>query len=276
MHTEAALRGAGRAGLAEPYHLDVAAAIVEFGERHRSSRRTRRSRCSRSYAMPVSADFRRLWYCTVITALEGGGRSSIADAYLAHALRALSRRPGDPAAVGDRARRCAPRTASSPPATATGARRSEKPRSTTARSLALAPGSARNAAAPRTRAAAARSAERSARAADAADRRPTGRAARVSRRRSSSAAWKTRPATSRRGRYAGTTRAPRATAVGQAARLGGQRAAAPRRRTPAPRPRRAAPRSAPTTSSIRGGPTSSASTGASTSSSTALRKMSRS
>jgi len=90
MHTEAAIAPDG--GIANSYHLNVATAIVEFGEQHRGKTNTNMTIHALN-AMPVSDDFRRIWYCAVITALEGGGLVKQADAYLAHAL-ALD--PGNP------------------------------------------------------------------------------------------------------------------------------------------------------------------------------------
>ena len=85
MHTELAVRRDG--GFASLYHLQVATAIVEFGER-RVGRSNATMTLSPQYAAPVPEEFRRLWYCTVITGLEGAGMVVMAGKYLTHA-RAL-------------------------------------------------------------------------------------------------------------------------------------------------------------------------------------------
>jgi tetratricopeptide (TPR) repeat protein len=83
MHTEAALRQNGALG--NLYHLQIATAIVEFGERH-AGRSNATFAIHPLHARPVSEEFRRLWYCTVITALLSGGSIVHAEKYLAHAL----------------------------------------------------------------------------------------------------------------------------------------------------------------------------------------------
>jgi tetratricopeptide (TPR) repeat protein len=81
LHTEAALRGNGN----PTYHLQIATAIVEFGERHTAKTNTPRT-IHPQFAVPVSEDFRRLWYCAVIASLETRGSLRQADHYLEHAL----------------------------------------------------------------------------------------------------------------------------------------------------------------------------------------------
>ncbi len=86
MHTEAAIRGgASLASYPNSYHLQVATAIVEFGEPKTTKTNTAKVVHPR-FAAPVSDDFRRLWYCTVITSLESGAQLSLAERYLGHAL----------------------------------------------------------------------------------------------------------------------------------------------------------------------------------------------
>jgi len=83
LHTEAALRGRVPPG-DRLFHLQIATAIVEFGEPAELKSNT--SRVIRpAHAAPVSPPFRNLWYCTVINALEAEGLRE-ADAYLTHAL----------------------------------------------------------------------------------------------------------------------------------------------------------------------------------------------
>jgi hypothetical protein len=82
LHTEIAIRRDG--GFASLYHLQVATAIVEFGER-RVGRSNATMALAPRYAAPVPEEFRRLWYCAVITGLEGAGMLAMADKYLTHA-----------------------------------------------------------------------------------------------------------------------------------------------------------------------------------------------
>lgn len=83
LHTELALGRAG--GGTGDYHLHVATAIVEFGERRGPTTNTPIS-IRPQHAAPVSDEFRRLWYCTVINKLEGAALLAGADKYVAHAL----------------------------------------------------------------------------------------------------------------------------------------------------------------------------------------------
>jgi hypothetical protein len=84
MHTEAAIRRTG--GLDSMPHLEIATAIVEFGEPGLVTSNTSIT-IAPQYARPVSDDFRRMWYCTVITGLEGAGMLRDVDRYLSHALK---------------------------------------------------------------------------------------------------------------------------------------------------------------------------------------------
>jgi tetratricopeptide (TPR) repeat protein len=84
LHTEAALRSR-QDGTLYVFHLDVATAIVEFGEAVKLKPNTSLS-IKPSYAAPVSNDFRILWYCTVIEVLMDTTRLGRAEAYLVHAL----------------------------------------------------------------------------------------------------------------------------------------------------------------------------------------------
>src|SRR4051812_43766078 len=84
MHTEAALRP-GNHGAFDMYQLLVATAIVEFGEEPRVKTNSTLS-IQPVHAAPVSADFRRLWYCAVINIFENNAMLAQADKYLAHAL----------------------------------------------------------------------------------------------------------------------------------------------------------------------------------------------
>ena len=84
LHTEAAF---GRDGtLFSDYHLSLATAIVEFGEPSKAGRSNTRKRIAPRFAQPVSDEFRRLWYCAVIQALESSAALDRADRYLARAL----------------------------------------------------------------------------------------------------------------------------------------------------------------------------------------------
>ena len=72
MHTEAAFRPQGGSNpRAVAHHLDLATRLIEKGQ-------TVKGKLARplpkSPLWPVNAEFRRLWYITVITALEGGGQ----------------------------------------------------------------------------------------------------------------------------------------------------------------------------------------------------------
>ena len=85
MHTEAALRPASTsAGPVANRHLGLAAAIVEIGTPPRM-KRLGSFDLRRSTLPPVSPQFRRLWFLAVITAMENGGRMSLAEAYLDNA-----------------------------------------------------------------------------------------------------------------------------------------------------------------------------------------------
>ena len=84
MHTEAAIRRGG--GLASPAQLDIATAIVEFGEAP-TMRANATAPLHPRYARPVPDSFRRLWYVLVINTFEGTGMLASADKYLAHATR---------------------------------------------------------------------------------------------------------------------------------------------------------------------------------------------
>ncbi len=85
LHTEAALRRAN-GGIGE-YHLRVATALVEYGERVGSKTTTNTSILIHpQYAVPVSDQFRRLWYCAVINRLEEEALLARADKYTARAL----------------------------------------------------------------------------------------------------------------------------------------------------------------------------------------------
>lgn len=83
MHTEVALRRP--VGGNGDYHLRVATAIVEFGERHGPKTNTS-ILIQPQYASPVSDEFRRLWYGAVINGLESAAQLKRAEGYLAHAL----------------------------------------------------------------------------------------------------------------------------------------------------------------------------------------------
>ena len=83
LHTEAALRNRGTPGF-DTFQLDVATAIVQFGERGTFKTNASLS-IAPEYAAPVSSEFRRAWYAAVITVLLDGARLKLADAYLDHA-----------------------------------------------------------------------------------------------------------------------------------------------------------------------------------------------
>ena len=93
MHTEAALRTKWPRTLATlTYHLDVATALVEFGEPGKLRPNTKRRFESR-FLTPVSDEFRRVWYCAVITAMQSIGKLGTADPYLHHALALYPKDP---------------------------------------------------------------------------------------------------------------------------------------------------------------------------------------
>ncbi|HEY2434976.1 MAG TPA: tetratricopeptide repeat protein [Vicinamibacterales bacterium] len=83
MHTEAALRRGEELG--GQYHLRIATALVEFGDGARGTPNTT-VRIQPRHAMPVSVEFRRLWYCTIVNRFEAGAMLPDADRYLARAL----------------------------------------------------------------------------------------------------------------------------------------------------------------------------------------------
>src|SRR5437763_7427245 len=76
MHTEAAIRPQ-LGGVTNTYHLQVATAIVEFGEESKLKSNSRMS-IHPQYATPVTENFRRLFYCSVITVLENGAKLPLA------------------------------------------------------------------------------------------------------------------------------------------------------------------------------------------------------
>jgi tetratricopeptide (TPR) repeat protein len=84
LHTEAALRTRAN-GFIGTFQLDVATAIVQFGEPIKVKPLPGFS-INPARADPVSDDFRRLWYCAVIGVLEDTSRLKDADRYLDHAL----------------------------------------------------------------------------------------------------------------------------------------------------------------------------------------------
>lgn len=80
MHTEAAFRPQGPASpRALAHHLNLATQLVEKGQpvKGRLARPL-----PKSPLWPVNAEFRRLWYVTVITALEGTGQLGPATKYV--------------------------------------------------------------------------------------------------------------------------------------------------------------------------------------------------
>jgi hypothetical protein len=85
LHTEAALRAQLEGVFGVNFHLQIATAIVEFGEHGKLKSNTPLA-INPAYAAPVSNDFRTLWYCTVIGVLLNATRLKTADAYLNHAL----------------------------------------------------------------------------------------------------------------------------------------------------------------------------------------------
>jgi len=89
LHTEAAFRSRFD-GVLGTFHLQVATAIIQFGERAGVKTNTPLS-IRPVFAAPVSDDFRSLWYCTVISILEDATRLQQADRYLDHALTLFPR-----------------------------------------------------------------------------------------------------------------------------------------------------------------------------------------
>jgi hypothetical protein len=93
MHTEAGLRlSLDVAGPFANRQLDLAAAIIEIGTAPRT-RRLGAPDLRRSTLPPVSAEFRRLWYLTVVSFMENGGRMSLVAAYLDNARALFPRDP---------------------------------------------------------------------------------------------------------------------------------------------------------------------------------------
>jgi tetratricopeptide (TPR) repeat protein len=91
LHTEAALRTRGE-GILGTFHLDVATAIVEFGESQELKLKSNSSLSIHPMtAMAITDDVRSLWYCTVINVLLDTTRLRQANAYLAHALALFPR-----------------------------------------------------------------------------------------------------------------------------------------------------------------------------------------
>jgi hypothetical protein len=89
LHTEVAFRG----GPGSDCHLQVATAIVEFGERAVGKKTNTPKVIHPRFAAPVSDDFRRLWYCAVINGLEGSALLGRADGYLEHAVALFPESP---------------------------------------------------------------------------------------------------------------------------------------------------------------------------------------
>ena len=94
LHTEAALRvrlGVKRGPFfdaevdLQTFQLQVATAIVEFGEHTRLKSNTPFS-IAPAHAAPVSDDFRSLWYCAVVQVLQDSTKLSLAGKYLDRAL----------------------------------------------------------------------------------------------------------------------------------------------------------------------------------------------
>ncbi len=94
LHTEAGLRSA--ADIAIPVtnrQLDLAASIVEIGQPPRMKRLGTLVDL-RKLALPVvPPQFRRLWFLTVISVMENGGRISVAQSYLENARALFPRDP---------------------------------------------------------------------------------------------------------------------------------------------------------------------------------------
>ena len=90
MHTEVAFRRDGR--FVSEFHLQVATALVEFGE-HSGVKTNTPIALSPNVAAPVSDEFRRLWYCAVINGFESSVMLQRADRYLAHALKLYPSHP---------------------------------------------------------------------------------------------------------------------------------------------------------------------------------------
>ena len=79
MHTEAALRPLGATSpRVSAHHLELATRLVEKGQAVKG--RLARP-LPKSALWPVNAEFRRLWYVTVITSLEGTGQLTPATKY---------------------------------------------------------------------------------------------------------------------------------------------------------------------------------------------------
>jgi tetratricopeptide (TPR) repeat protein len=85
LHTEAALRSL-HDGTLYTFHLDVAAAIVEFGEAAGKLKTNSSLSIKPRHAAPVPEEFRRLWYAVVINVLEDAGKLALASKYLSRAL----------------------------------------------------------------------------------------------------------------------------------------------------------------------------------------------
>jgi tetratricopeptide (TPR) repeat protein len=93
MHTDAALTS--RIDIGVPVtnrHLDVAVAIVEVATPPRMKRLGSLD-FRKSALPPVPAQFRRLWYLSMISVLENGGRTPDAQAYLENARALFPRDP---------------------------------------------------------------------------------------------------------------------------------------------------------------------------------------
>jgi tetratricopeptide (TPR) repeat protein len=84
LHTEAALRQSLAGTPGTVFDLQIATALVEFGEGVKLKSNSQYS-IKPVAAAPVSAEFRRLWYCAVIEVLLDNGKAQFADAYLGHA-----------------------------------------------------------------------------------------------------------------------------------------------------------------------------------------------
>ena len=91
MHTEAAIRPQ-LGGFTDNFHLGIATAIVEFGERS-GHKRNATLVLQPKYATPVSDEFRKAWYCAVINGMQSRVRMDDADKYLEHALALFPRDP---------------------------------------------------------------------------------------------------------------------------------------------------------------------------------------
>jgi tetratricopeptide (TPR) repeat protein len=91
MHTEAAFRRDG--GFASEFHLQIATALVEFGEPVRGAKTNTPISVRPRFAAPVSDEFRRLWYCAVIQGLTSNVMLTRADKYLVRALALYPHHP---------------------------------------------------------------------------------------------------------------------------------------------------------------------------------------